>query len=161
MATGQAKRAVEEYPGGSHPSKVPFSADCPVMLEWCQSVQRSFVVVQPTKQRPLAAPYWKPEKKGDEAKPIVLKGEFRRDYWAQARSIIRDGLGEVEACDLPTHTTESTELRAAQMYCTAVVENASQLAQIPRFSEYMETVTKGIKRAGGSAEDLEADSQKN
>ena len=109
----------------------------------------------------MAAPYWEPVKKGDEVRPIVLKGEFRGDYWAQARSIIRDGLGEVEARDLPTHTTEATELRAAQMYCTAVVENASQLAQMPRFSEYMETVTKGIKRSGGSAEDLEADSQKN
>ena len=109
----------------------------------------------------MAAAYWKPEKKGDEVRPIALKGEFRGDYWAQARSIIRDELGEVEACDLPTHTTETAELRAAQIDCTTVVENASQLAQIPRFSEYTETVTKGIKRSGGSAEDLEADSQKN
>ena len=48
--------------------------------------------------------------------------------------------------------------RAAQLYCTAVVENEAELERIPRFSEYVETITKGIKRQGESVETLEAES---
>ena len=155
LATGHAKRAVEEYPNGTHLTKVPFSTDCEVMLEWCQTEQPAFAAIHPSKQRATSAPYWKPEKTGDEAKPIVLKSDFKGDYWAQARGIIRARYGDVENQDLPSHTNDEAMRRAAQLYCTAVVENEAELERIPRFSEYVETITKGIKRQGEPVEVLE------
>ena len=158
LATGQARRAVEVYPNGTHPTKVPFSIECEVLLEWCQAEQSAFAAIHPAKQRATVAPYWKPEKPGEEGKPIVLKSDFKGDYWAQARGIIRAQYGEVEPQDLPTHTNDEAMRRAAQLYCTAVVENEDEVEKIPRFSEYVETITKGIKRQGEPAETLEMES---
>ena len=63
----------------------------------------------------------------------------------------------MDASDLPTPTTTSTEIQAAQQYCTAVVENEKEAANIPRYSEYMAKLRGGgVKRNGDSVEDLEA-----
>ena len=64
---------------------------------------------------------------------------------------------DVQKDDLPYATCTPGEVHAAQLFCTAVVENEKYIAQIPKFSEYMATVKEGggIKRVGDPLEELE------
>ena len=86
-----------------------------------------------------------------------IKGAFKDEHWAEARRIIKALHGDVDKDDLPYATCTAGDVHAAQLFCIAVVENEKDIAQFPKFSEYMATVKGGggTKRAGGSVEDLE------
>ena len=59
------------------------------------------------------------------------------------------------AHDLLSNASTTAEIHAAQLYCTAVVENERDVGNMPRASEYMAMV-KGIKKPGEAVENLEA-----
>ena len=160
LATGQARRACELFAGGDHPTVPPFSAECPMLQEWCRPYKTDFKAGVLPKQRPSASPYWRPEpEKPDEPlRPIEIKGEFKDEHWTEARRIIKALHADVHKEDFPFATcTPPSEVHAAQLFCIAVVENEQHIAQIPKFSEYMATVKEGggIKRVGEPLEDLE------
>ena len=160
LVTGKARRACEQYTDGGSPTVVPFSTDCPVLREWCQSYDPLFAAVANTSERPSSSPYWKSEKPGGPIRPIVLRGDFQDEQWAQARAIIKALYGDVDSTDLPSASNTSVETEAVvQQYCTAVVENETEAAKIPKFSEFMAQFKGGVKRAGGSVESLEADAK--
>ena len=155
LAQGQARRAIECHAEGVQPIVAIFSAECQVLQEWCQPSKVGFAPVSASKERPLSAPYWlgKPD---DPLRRIELKGAFEDAHWSRARAIIKATHGNVSPADMPSPMDETSYLQAAQQYCTAVVENEADAAEIPRYSEYLAHVKSGVKRAGDSVEDLEA-----
>ena len=132
-----------------------FSAVCPVLQEWCQPSEVSFAPIVAPKERPLSSPYWTKS-----SRRIDIKGEFEDAHWTRARAIIKATHGNVSPEDLPSPMDETSYLQAAQQYCTAVVENEADAAEIPKYSEYLAHVKSGVKRAGDSVEDLEEAAKK-
>ena len=62
LVMGQAKRACEMYTDGGGSTVVPFSVECPILQEWCQTHTPQFAAITPANARSLSSPYWKPEK---------------------------------------------------------------------------------------------------
>ena len=56
LATGHARRACEHYADGEHPMVTPFSAECPILQEWCQPYRHSFAAIPATRARHSASP---------------------------------------------------------------------------------------------------------
>ena len=82
-----------------------------------------------------------------EPTPIVLKGGFEDEHWADARKIIKGQLKAVTAEDLPSSSLqEQYEITAAKLYCTAVVENKDEIDKIPKFSAFMQNVRPSRRR---------------
>ena len=90
----------------------------------------------------------------------MIKGDFLDEHWVKARTIIKATHENVAPADLPSPMCDTSDIQAAQQYCTAVVDNEAEAANIPKLSEYMAQVKCGVKRVGDSVESLEADAKK-
>ena len=160
LAQGQARRAIDHYAEGGQAIVTTFSTECPVLQEWCQSCSATFAPVPSTKNRPSSSPYWRSAKPDDPLRYIEIKGDFLAEYWTKARDIIKATHENVTPADLPSPIRDTSNLQAAQQYCTAVVENEAEAANIPMYSEYLAHVNSGVKRAGDSVQELEAEAKK-
>ena len=158
LVVGLAAEACKAYADGGGTTLVPFSADCPLLQQWCQADQTAFAPLSAVPRRSLSAPYFVPEKPGDPIRFITLKGNFDDGHWARARAIIQALDGNVEDADIPRPASTADEIHAAQQYCTAVVENEAEAGKFPKFSQFMAQVREGgVKRVGSDITGLEED----